>query len=249
MAASSSPWPLTEPPPPGELDLPYDDGEPMDTPRHRQQMNLLITSPELAWYDRDDFFAGGNMFVYFDLSQTVKNDFRGPDVFVVLDTTRRERRSWVVWGEDGRTPTVVIELTSPSTEAVDRGQKMEIYAKRLHVPVYVLFDPWTARLDGFELDVARGEYRPITPLPNGDLPCTPLGLSLGPREGTYEGVEARWLPWIDRDGKALPTDHQVAQEERRRAELERNRAEAERQLAEQLASRLAEYENRYGALE
>ena len=53
MVASTAPWPV--PPPSGELDLPCEDGEPMDTPRHSQQMNLLITSLELAWRDRDDY--------------------------------------------------------------------------------------------------------------------------------------------------------------------------------------------------
>ncbi len=81
------------------------------------------------------------MFVYFSELQAKKNDFRGPDVFVVLDTVRRERKSWVVWGENGRTPDVVIELLSPSTEAVDRGEKMRVYSKLLRVTHYYLFDP------------------------------------------------------------------------------------------------------------
>src|SRR5687768_1123220 len=95
-------------PPRGE-DLFYDDGEPMESARHRMQMNLLIDSLFHAWRDRDDFYAGGNMFLYFSETQKKKNDFRGPDVFVVLHTTRRDRKSWVVWEEDGRTLDVVIE--------------------------------------------------------------------------------------------------------------------------------------------
>jgi Uma2 family endonuclease len=90
--------------PPGEDELPYDDGEPMDTERHRKQMNLLSGSLELAWDDRQDFYVGANMAVYFSELQVKKNDFRGPDLFVVLDTVRREHKSWVVWQEGGRTP-------------------------------------------------------------------------------------------------------------------------------------------------
>ena len=63
--------------------------------------------------------------------QAKKNDFRGPDVFVVMDTDRHERKSWVVWEEDGRTPDVVIEIMSASTEKNDRGDKKRIYAKLL----------------------------------------------------------------------------------------------------------------------
>ena len=241
----------------------------MDTPRHRQQMNLLIISLELAWQDRDDFFVGGNMFVYFSESQTVKNDFRGPDVFVVLGTERRERRSWVIWAEGGRAPTVVIELTSPSTEQVDRGEKMDIYARRMQVPVYVLFDPWTGKLEGYELDPTRQAYRPLEVLPNGDVSCAPLGLSLGVRPGMHENVDAPWLRWIGENGKVLPSEHEVAEEERRKAEEERRKAEHERMRAERereeaqrqreradeearradaLAAKMAEYEKRFGVL-
>lgn len=238
MTASALPWPL-ESLPPGELDLPSEDGVPMETVRHRQQMELLIGSLSLAWKDRDDFFVGGNMFLYFSETQTVRNDFRGPDVFVVLDTTRRERRSWVVWGEDGRTPDVVIELTSPSTEAIDRGVKMGIYAERLRVPVYVLFDPFDGRLEGYALDAVHKRYRPLEPLPNGDLPCEPLGLALGLREGSHQGTEARWLRWIGGDGAVLPTGEEAA-------ERERLRAEAERLRADRLASEVRELKERFG---
>ena len=40
------------------------------------------------------------MFLYFSKTQAKNNDFRGPDVFVVMNTSRRERKSWVVWEED-----------------------------------------------------------------------------------------------------------------------------------------------------
>lgn len=262
MSADPALWPLTSLPP-GAKDLPCDDGEPMDTPRHRQQMNLLISSLELAWRDRTDFFVGGNMFVYFSLAQTRKNDFRGPDVFVVLDTDRRERLSWVVWEEDGKTPDVVIELTSPITEVVDRGMKMGIYARQLGVSRYYVFDPFSGRLDGWALDNTPGwHYEPIAPLASGDIPCEPLGLRLGVRPGVHDGVEAPWLRWIDADGRVLPSEREAAERDARRAEAERQRAEAEssraeaesrraeaeRSRADTLAAELAEYRSRYGGL-
>jgi hypothetical protein len=45
--------------PPGEDELPYNDREPIETERHRKQMNLLTGSLELAWHDRNDFYVGG----------------------------------------------------------------------------------------------------------------------------------------------------------------------------------------------
>jgi len=201
----------------------------MDSERHGKQQTLLTSSLGRAWDDRDDFYVGGNMFIYYSQLQQKQNDFRGPDVFVVLDTTRRERKSWVVWGENGRTPDVVIELLSPSTEQVDRGEKMRIYAQLLRVSFYYLFDPLTGVLEGYELDHTVRAYVRLAPLSDRDLPCPVLGLRLGVRPGRYQGLEADWLRWLDAEGRPLPTDEEIAGAE---AKL---RADAERRLIEALA--------------
>ncbi|HEY9704449.1 MAG TPA: Uma2 family endonuclease, partial [Allocoleopsis sp.] len=97
-------------------ELIYDDGEPMESNRHRIAMNILIDSVNLALSDRQDFFAGGNMFIYYSSEQFKNEDFKGPDFFVVLDTDgQKSRKSWTVWEENGRYPDVIIELMSPST--------------------------------------------------------------------------------------------------------------------------------------
>jgi Uma2 family endonuclease len=119
------------------------------------------------------------MFIYFSEPQARKNDFRGPDVFVVLDTTTRVHRSWVVWEEEGKTPDVVIELTSSSTEKTDRSDKMRIYSKVFKVAEYYLFDPLTAELEGYRLDPRSRTYRPLQPDKQGRLPWHQLGLMLG----------------------------------------------------------------------
>ncbi|WP_438024084.1 Uma2 family endonuclease [Sorangium sp. So ce233] len=236
--SENSPIPI---PPPGEDELPYDDGEPMESERHRAQMDLLIEALKLHWHERDDAYVAGNMAIYFSELQAKKNDFRGPDVFVVLDTTRRERKSWVVWQEDGRTPDVVIELLSDSTEAVDRGDKMQVYAKLLRVPEYYLFDPFSGALEAYTLDRATRSYVPVPPGANGDVASACLGLRLGVRHGTYQGLEIDWLRWIDAQGRVLPTD-----EEQARAAEEQARAASDE--AKRLAARLAAYEKQFGPL-
>src|SRR5512139_457473 len=153
--------------PPRDEDLIFDDGEPLESARHRQQMEILIRALDWAWRDRDDYYVGGNMAVYFSETQVKRNDFRAPDFFVVLGTAKHERRGWVVWKEDGLAPNVVIELLSESTEQVDRGEKMRIYARALKVGEYFLFDPFTGVLDGYTLDPLRYEYRKKEPDPSG----------------------------------------------------------------------------------
>lgn len=50
--------------PPTQPELPCDDGEPMETQRHKVQLDLLIDSL-LPWLEaRDDGYMGGNIFVY-----------------------------------------------------------------------------------------------------------------------------------------------------------------------------------------
>lgn len=219
----------------------------METERHRRQMNVLIESLELAWHDRDDFYAGGDMFVYFSVDQVRHNDFRGPDFFVVLDTTRRERKSWVAWQEEGRLPDVVVELTSPSTEAVDRGEKKSVYARRMRVSVYAIFDPMTGALEAYLLDRKTRRYGPLLPGADGRIEVEPLELFLGLHPTRVGTVDAPLLRWFDHEGRLLPLASERAEAEGQRAEAEKQRAEAEKQRADGLAARLAEYERRFGA--
>jgi hypothetical protein len=64
---------------PTEDDLPCDDGEPMETRRHWDQMILLIDSLRLHWKERTDYYVSGNMFLYYDPEN--KRHSRGPDFF------------------------------------------------------------------------------------------------------------------------------------------------------------------------
>jgi Uma2 family endonuclease len=207
----------------------------MESERHYTQKNLLGDTLKRAWSDRS-VYVGNEMAIYFSELQARNNDFRAPDLFVVLDTTRRERKSWVVWQEGGRMPDVVIELLSESTAAIDRGEKKRIYNRILRVRNYFLFDPETGQLEGFHLPTDGGDYVPLTPSANGDLPCPVLGLSLGLRQGSYLGVEAQWLRWIGPDGAVLPS----AEEEARRFEEAAQRSEEAAQRSEEAAQRSEE---------
>jgi len=236
--------------PPRGADLPCDDGEPMETWRHRRQASVLLDSLNEAWRDRNDYFAAANMFLYFSETQSRKNDFRGPDVFVVLDTEKRERRSWVVWEEGGRTPDVVFELVSESTEEVDRGEKMHIYARVLHVACYVIYDPFSAQLDVFRLDASRRTYVRVEPNERGHYACEPLAMFLGVVRSTIDGADAPWLRLLDGEGHVLPEPAERAAREAERAEREAERAEREAERAEraeaELARLRAELERRRG---
>lgn len=201
----------------------------METARHRAQMNLLIETLGDHWAGRDDFYVGGNMFVYF--SQLHAKSFRGPDVFVVLDTTKKPREKWEAWEEGGKLPDVVIELLSDSTREIDRGEKLRIYERVWKVATYVLYDPFSHALEGFALG-PRGRFVPLEKDERGDLPVEPLGLTLGLRPGDVREEKGPFLRWIER-GVTLPSGDERAETERRRADDEhRLRARAEARIAE-----------------
>lgn len=217
--------------PPTEDELPSSDGMPMETERHVLQMTLLLETLRLHWADRQDFYVGGNMFVYFSPDQSRRYDFRGPDVFVALDVPRRERKSWVVWQEE-KGPDLVIELISESTAERDKTSKKAIYQNKLRVPEYIWFDPFSAEWAGFTL--SGRVYQPMIPDDQDRLVSEALGLALVRWDGPYEGIDARWLRWATLDGQVLPTPQE--------------RAEQETQRANQLEQLLARYRERFGEL-
>ena len=215
-----------------------DDGEPMETGFHDAQDALLKDTLLEAWADRRDFFVAGNMFVYFSERQVRGNDFRGPDVFVVLDVEAKGRKSWVAWEEGGRLPDVVIEISSESTAEVDHGEKKRIYAQVWRTPAYFIFDPETEKLEGFRLDGAKRSYLAIAPDERGDFDVAPLGLKLGLRPTAYRQYERLFVRWLSPDGVPLPTAQERAASAEARATASNARAEQERARAKQLEARL-----------
>jgi Uma2 family endonuclease len=233
-------------PPMPPTDLIFDDGEPMESNRHRIAMNALIQSAEIALSQRFDFFVGGNMFIYFNSNQARNRDFRGPDFFVVLNVDPRvDRQGWVVWDEMGRYPDAIVELMSSSTADADLGIKKNIYEEVFRTPNYFVFDPFDPNsLRGWQLDIDNG-YQEMIPDRRGWLWCSRLGLWLGTWEGAVSRDRAVWLRFYDPQGNLIPlpeelarTERERADSERERADSERERADSERERAERLAARL-----------
>ncbi|MBR8834978.1 MAG: DUF874 family protein [Stigonema ocellatum SAG 48.90 = DSM 106950] len=233
--------------PPTEAELPYDDGIPMESQRHKAQMDLLIDSL-LPWFaQRTDGFVGGNMFVYFSLAQVKNQDFRGPDFFVVLGVPKRERRSWVVW-EEGKAPDVVIELLSYSTSEQDKNEKKLIYQNQLRVSEYFWFDPFNPD-DWAGFFLQKGVYQPLVPNEQNQFLSQSLGLALQRWQGSYKGIDSTWLRWATIQGELLPTPPEIAEHERQKAEQERQKAEQERQKAEQERQRAESAESQLQQLQ
>ncbi len=176
--------------PPTQADLPYDDGIPMETQRHKVQLDMLIDTLQPWLAERSDGYVGGNMFVYFSLSQVKNQDFRGPDFFVVQEVPKGERLSWVVW-EEGKAPDVVIELLSESTAERDKNEKKLIYQNQLRVSEYFWFDPFN-QTDWAGFLLTQGSHQSLAPNAQNQLVSQSLGLALVRWQGNYKGIEYRF---------------------------------------------------------
>jgi Uma2 family endonuclease len=214
------------------LKLLEEDGIPMETPWHRFAMNLLIDAVIWLFRGRDDFYVGGNMFLYFNLQQARDRDYRGPDFFFVKDVPLLPPRPyWAVWNEGGRYPDVILELTSPSTEREDRMTKWTLYERTFRTSEYFIYDFDTGRVEGWRLGKAR-TFEPIAPNERGWLWSEELNVWLGPWRGEHMRMVVTWPRFYDRDCNLVPTDHERADAAQQRAEA----AEAElARLREQLA--------------
>ncbi|MGM3305443.1 Uma2 family endonuclease [Anabaena sp. WFMT] len=206
--------------PPGDL---YSDEPPLETDLHRLQMTLLIQCLEWLWQNNNDFYASGNITIYYSPRQLKSEHFRGPDFFVVLETERKPRKSWVVWEEDGKYPNVIVELLSDSTAKTDKGLKKQIYQDIFRTPEYFWFDPHNLEFAGFVL--LAGKYQPIEPNDQGWLWSQQLELFLG--------VDQNKLRFFTAEGELVPTPEEVAKQEFARAEQEK-------QCSDRLAAKLRE---------
>ncbi|MDJ0597666.1 MAG: Uma2 family endonuclease [Crocosphaera sp.] len=184
------------------------DEPPMETELHLRQVMLLIQSLESYWGERQDFYAFGNLTIYYSPRQRKSEDFRGPDFFVVLDVEKKPRKSWVVWEEGGKYPNVIVEILSPTTAETDKGLKKEIYQDIFRTPDYFWFDPETLEFQGFQL--MAGQYQVIEPNEKGWLWSQQLGL--------YLGIDNDQLRFFTPEGKLVLTPEETAKQEKQRAE-------------------------------
>ena len=254
---------------PTMYDLPSENPEEPGLPDefHLLQPELLRQTFRPPTYPEDEVFTASDLNLYYDPRHC--QWYKRPDWFAVLGVERLYegkdlRLSYVTW-QEGIYPYVAIELLSPGTEKEDLGRslrevnqppnKWTVYEQILRIPYYFVFNRYTDELQAFGLVMNRYQQLPVEGLGIW-LPEAELGLGLW--EGTYQGVERRWLRWYDSEQTWILTPvelerqraelaQQQAQEERQRAELAQQQAQEERQRAE-LAQQQAQEERQRAEL-
>ncbi|MEH2240340.1 Uma2 family endonuclease [Nostoc sp.] len=205
------------------------DEPPLESDLHRDQIDLLIRILKLWWRERQDFYASGNLTIYYSPNQRKSEHFRGPDFFVVLGTQKKDRKSWVVWQEDGKYPNLIVEILSSSTAAVDKGLKKQVYQDTFRTPDYFWFDPVTMEFQGFHL--VDGKYQEIQPTTDGRLWSQQLELYLG----VYEGK----LRFFTTENQLILSSEELAEQESLRAQQAEERAQQAEERAQQADQEIA----------
>ncbi len=181
-----------------DIHYPESDGEPMaETEIHLDVTIDLIQGLRRRYRDDANVYVVGDMFLYY-----VQGDPRSvvsPDVFLVHGVPKTPRRRIYKLWEEGKAPSLVIEVTSDSTRDEDVRKKKAIY-ESLGIEEYFLFDPLgdylKPRLQGYRL--AGGRYQRLPADPDGALRSLTTGLILQPEGPGLRLVDAETgepVPW------------------------------------------------------
>ena len=200
-----------------ETIYPTSDGRPMaETDWHRDIMYALIKVLQSFYATDPRVYVSGNLLLYYVPGN--KRRHVSPDVFIGKGVPKRQRPYYLLW-EEGKSPNLVIEVTSSSTRSEDTKKKFLLYQDVLKVLEYFSFDPFEEYLrpsfQGYRL--RKGKYVPIPPI-GGKLSSSVLGLQLE-RDGLdlrlFDPKSHQWLP---------TPEERIAQTE---SELERLQRELE----------------------
>ena len=230
------------------VDYPESDGRPMaETQVHGQVMLDLLHTLGRRYADVPDLYVWGNMMFYY-----VEGDPRAsvaPDVFLVHGVDKRVRRIYKLW-EEGKAPSLIVEVTSASTRNEDMKLKKGLY-ERLGIEEYFLFDPLgeylRPRLQGYRL--VNGRYEPLSAEEDGALLSRTTGLRLEPegdRLRLRDAATGEPLLWADEEARAREAAEEDAEAAEENAEQERLARQAAEDNAERerLAREAAEEEVR-----
>ncbi|MBC7881669.1 MAG: Uma2 family endonuclease [Anaerolineae bacterium] len=212
------------------IDLPDSDDTPVDNELQDLIPGLLKLLLSMIWADRQDWFWGTDMALYFDPD----DEPIVPDGFLAIGVPRIKdenlRRSYLLW-EEKVVPVLTLEVVSRKRRG-EYGQKKLDYAA-LGVRYYAIYN--TLRKVKTTLEIYRleenGEYALVSDNP---VWLPELGLGLGLERGVYQGIERDWLYWYDQSGKRYPTP----EERTLSAEAWAQQEAQSRLLAEERASKV-----------
>lgn len=197
---------------PSAEDLPDSDDTPVDNELQDLIPHLLKDILALIWSDRQDWYFGVDMGIYYDPYQPaiVPDGFLSVGVPRIIDEDLR--LSYVLW-EEQKVPILVLEVVSHKRRK-EYTQKKDFYAE-MGILYYVIYNPLRKRKPRLEVyQLNQGVYEFINKEP---IWLSELNLGIGKEIGTYQGIEREWLYWYDHQGERYLTPEENALKAQERA--------------------------------
>lgn len=177
-----------------------------------------------------------------------------PDISVVFGV--KQVKNWATFSEiqEGTRPTVVVEVTSPSTRHVDLVDKFDEY-EAVGVACYALVDCYEQQKRPMQRVLAyrsvAGKFTEVPPHEQGGVWLEPLQLRLAFTDGVLTAYDEHGKPLLDYAAVSLQLDAEIMarqQAEARALEAEA-RAQAENQARLEAEARAQALEARLRQLE
>lgn len=220
------------------IDYPTSDGKPMAETATHVLAILQLLGALRHFFRKQAVYVIGNIYLYY--REGDPKACKSPDVMVIKNVAKHDRRSFKTWEEQAM-PSVVFEITSRDTAREDTISKASLYAA-LGIREYFLFDPLHEYLDeqfmGYRL--VGSEYVAISANEDGEIFSTELQAVLRPEGKFLRVVDPQTgllVPSLDEAVEIAEQEAQRAEQEAQRAKQEAQRAEQEAQRAEQATQR------------
>lgn len=221
-------------------ELPSSDETPVDNQLQNDIPNLLLQILASVWADRQDWYFGVDMAIYYHPDEPALV----PDGFLAIgvprDTGERGRLSYVLWEENNLLPLLCLEVISERYNG-EYEEKLTAY-QNLGILYYAIYNPLSGRRGRFKnrqrlevYQLVSGKYE-LLESENNRFWLSEIGLALGCDRGEYIAWYREWLYWYDAGGNRYLT----AEERAKNAETMLDRERQAKQEAEEKARRLAE---------
>ncbi len=201
---------------PSSAELPDSDDTPVDNELQILIPNLLLAILASIWQNRDDWFFGINMGVYYIPNKPAIV----PDGFLSLGVERfvgeNGRSSYVLWEEEEIPPILALEVVSQTYNGEYEQKKVD-YAQ-LGILYYVIYAPTRLRRKRQRLEVYRLVEGKYVLQPGNKIWMSEIGLGIGREQGIYQGRTREWLFWYDQKGNRYQTPEEVNVEQQQQLE-------------------------------
>jgi Uma2 family endonuclease len=130
------------------------------------------------------FVRGSDMQVLVGAQSSGKENYVYPDVTISCDVADRRRGNTLI-----RSPRIVVEVLSPSTEKIDRGRKLEAYKRSSSMQEIVLINQFVQAIEVYRRDEQDAMiWHSVFYGPGSDIELKSIDMHLALHE-IYQGID------------------------------------------------------------